>query len=70
MIPKENSIFKLSTGWTPPAAPRLNLDKYRKFTQQEILTELNKEPKYNRFNLTKKERKAIQSLSTNSDNHH
>ena len=51
----------------PPAAQDFNLDNYRKFTQQEILLELNKEPKYTRFNLTKKERKAIKSLITNSD---
>ena len=43
------------------------MDNYRKFTQQEILTQLNQELKYNQFNLTKKERKAIKSLSTNSN---
>ena len=67
MVPKEDSIFKLSTGWTLPAAQDFNLDNYRKLTQQEILTQLNKEPKYSQFNLTKKERKAIKSLPTNSD---
>ena len=52
MIPNEDSIFKLSTGWTHSAAQDFNLDNYRKSTQQEILSELNKEPKYTRFNLT------------------
>ena len=59
-------MLALSTGWTPPANQDFNLDNYRKFTQ-EILSELNKEPKHTRFNLTKKERKAIKSLTTNSN---
>ena len=50
----------------PPAAQDFNLDRYRKFTQQEILSELSKESKYTWFNLTKMERKAIKSLATNS----
>ena len=48
------------------AAQAFNLDNYRKFTQ-ETLAQLNQEPKYSWFNLTKKESKAIKSLSTNSD---
>ena len=52
MIPKED-YFQIIYRMDPPAAQDFNLDNYRKFTQQEILSELNKEPKYTRFNLTK-----------------
>ena len=57
--------FKLTTGWTPPATQDLNFDNYRKFTHQELMQELSKAPKYQRFNLTKKERQAVKSLSQN-----
>ena len=67
IIPKEDKLFNLSTGWTPPASQDQNFDTYRNFTQKEILTELNCKPKYNRFNLTKKERTAIKSLAENSN---
>ena len=66
-IPQEDNIFKSSSGWTPPAAQDQNFDNYRKLTQQEIMTELNISPNYKRFNLTKKERKAIKSLAQNTD---
>ena len=63
--PKEDRPFKLTTGWTPPAAQDMNFDNYRKFTHQELMQELSKPLIYNRFNLTKKERQAIKSLSQN-----
>ena len=63
--PKEDRPFKLTTGWTPPATQDMNFDNYRKFTHQELMQELSKPLKYNRFNLTKKERQAIKSLSQN-----
>ena len=63
--PIEDTPFKLSTGWTPPATQDMNFDNYRKFTHQELMQELSKPPKYNRFNLTKKERQAVKSLSQN-----
>ena len=66
-ILKEDRPFKLSTGWTPPASQDQNFDTYRNFTQKELLTELNYNPKYNRFNLTKKERMAIKTLAENSN---
>ena len=66
-IPKEDKPFKLPTGWTPPASQDQNFDTYRNFTQKELLTELNHNPKYNRFNLTKKERTAIKTLAENSN---
>ena len=66
-IPKEDKTFKLTTGWTPPATQDMYFDNYRKFTHQELMQELSKSPKYNRFNLTKKEREAIRSLSQNHD---
>ena len=45
----------------------MNFDNYRKFTHQELMQELSKPPKYHRFNLTKKERQAVKSLSQNSN---
>ena len=66
-IPQEDNIFKSSSGWTPPVSQDQNFDNYRKLTQQEIMTELNISPNYKRFNLTKKERKAIKSLAQNTD---
>ena len=62
-IPKEDKPFKLTTGWTPPATQDMYIDNYRKFTHQKLMQELSKPPKYNRFNLTKQERKAIKSLT-------
>ena len=61
----EDRPFKLTTGWTPPATQDLNFDNYRKFTHQELMQELSKAPKYQRFNLTKNERQAVKSLSQN-----
>ena len=66
-IPQEDKSFKSSSGWTPPVAQDQNFDNYRKLTQQEIMTELNVSPNYKRFNLTKKERKAIKLLAQNTD---
>ena len=68
-IPKEDKTFKPTTGWTPPATQDRSMyfDNYRKFTHQELMQELSKSPKYTRFNLTKKEREAIKSLSQNHD---
>ena len=64
-ISPEDRPFKLTTGWTPPATQDLNFDNYRKFTHQELMQELSKAPKYQRFNLTEKERQAVKSLSQN-----
>ena len=61
----EDRPFRLTTGWTPPATQDMNFDNYRKFTHQELMQELLKPPKYHRFNLTKKERQAVKSLSQN-----
>ena len=66
-IPKEDKPFKFTTGWNPPATQDMYFDNYRKFTHQELMQELSKPAKYNRFNLTKQERKAIKSLSQNHD---
>ena len=65
--PKEDKRFKLATGWMPPATQDMYFNNYRKFTHQELMHELSRPPKYNRFNLTKKERQAIKSLSQNQD---
>ena len=63
--PPEDRPLKLTTGWTPPATQDMNFDNYTKFTHQELMQELLKPPKYHRFNLTKKERQAVKSLSQN-----
>ena len=61
--PKEDKPFKLTTGWTLHTTQDIYFDNYRKFTHQELMQELSKPPKYNRFNLTKIEREAIKLLS-------
>ena len=63
----ENTVLKPSSGWTPPGSQDQNFDSYRNLTQKELLHELNIPPSYNRFNLPKAERKAIKSLSGNSN---